>query len=248
MRLAGEVAIVTGSTSGIGAEIARRFGAEGAKVVVTGRDQHRGAAVANECGGVFVAADLAETGAPRTLVDSALASFGALTIVVNNAVTSDAGDGPVTALTVDMWEHVLRVNVIAAALLCAAAIPEMVKAGHGSIVNVSSLGAARGIPGLAAYGASKAALEALTRAIAVDYAGDAVRANVIAPGYVVSERRPLDDDQRALIQARHLTRLGQPADVAHAAVYLASRESEFVTGAVLRVDGGATAARPRTLR
>jgi NAD(P)-dependent dehydrogenase (short-subunit alcohol dehydrogenase family) len=252
VRLAGEIALVTGSTSGIGKAIATAFAAEGARVIVTGRDGGRGAAtvdaIAAESGeAAFVAADLSDEGACAALVDAAVERFGGLTVLVNNAVAStvDETDGPVDELTTSSWEASLRVNLTAPMWLARAAIPRMVDAGHGSIVNISSRAAERASQGLAAYVASKGGLNALTRSIAVDYARHSVRCNTISPGYVVNERRDaeLTAERRARLEGMHLTRLGEASDVAHAAVYLASRESEFVTGVNLALDGGSSAAR-----
>jgi NAD(P)-dependent dehydrogenase (short-subunit alcohol dehydrogenase family) len=256
MRLAGEIALVTGSSSGIGRAIAVEFAAQGAHVIVTGRDAERGVAAAaaarraaGDTGGdaAFVAADLAEHAACVALVRAAAERFGGLTVLVNNAVASsvDESDGPVTELTTTGWEASLRINLTAPMWLCQAAIPLMTTAGHGSIINISSRAAERASPGLAAYVASKGGLNALTRALAVDYASANVRANTISPGYVLNERRDADltDERRARLQGMHLTRLGLAADVAHAAVYFASRESEFVTGVNLPLDGGSSAAR-----
>jgi NAD(P)-dependent dehydrogenase (short-subunit alcohol dehydrogenase family) len=253
-RLDGEVAIVTGSTLGIGAHIARLFAAEGASVVVTGRDAERGKALVDRLVGVdgkalFVAADLAVEESASRLVNAAVEEFGTLTVLVNNAVESGTRDGPVTELSDEAWARILEVNLLAVARLCRAAVPVMVQAGHGSIVNVSSRAGQRGSKNLAAYSASKAALEALTRSIAVDNAEQGIRCNTVSPGYVLNERRDADitDARRQELEAMHLTRLGQPLDVAYAALYLASRESEFVTGIVLPVDGGSSIARARTL-
>jgi NAD(P)-dependent dehydrogenase (short-subunit alcohol dehydrogenase family) len=249
-RLAGEVALVTGSTHGIGAEIARLFGAEGAQVVVTGRDQARGETVASASGdAVFVPADLEDPEAPARLVEAAVSRFGRLTVLVNNAVTTEARDGPVTKLSDDDWLRVLAVNLLAPARLCRHAIPAMVEAGRGSIVNISSRAGQRGSPGYAAYGASKGALDSLTRSVAVDHAKDGIRCNTVSPGYILNEPRDADlsEERRARLEAMHLTRLGQPSDVAYAVLYLASREAEFVTGIMLPVDGGSSTARARTL-
>lgn len=249
-RLDGEVALVTGSTHGIGAEIARLFGAEGAQVVVTGRDRERGAAVAAAAGdAAFVAADLEDPAAPARLVAAAVERFGRLTVLVNNAVSTGTMDGPVTALSDEAWTRILEINLLAAARLCRAAIPVMAASGHGSIVNISSRAGRRASPGLAAYGSSKGALEALTRSIAVDHADEGIRCNTVSPGYILNERRDADlsDERRAQLEAMHLTRLGRPLDVAYAALYLASKESEFVTGILLPVDGGSSTARARTL-
>jgi NAD(P)-dependent dehydrogenase (short-subunit alcohol dehydrogenase family) len=125
----------------------------------------------------------------------------------------------------------------------------MLAAGHGSIVNISSRQAERASRGFAAYIASKGGLNALTRSIAVDYADRNIRCNTISPGYVLNDRRDagIDDDRRARYEGMHLTRLGVADDIAYAAVYLASRESDFVTGLNLQVDGGSSIARGLTL-
>ena len=251
-RLDGEVALVTGSTtSAIGVEIARLFAAEGASVVVTGRNAERGAAVVESCQGraTFVAADLSEADSPSHLVDATVERFGSLTVLINNAVNTGTKDGPVTDVSDDSWFRILAVDVVAIARLCRAAIPVMASAGRGSIVNISSRAGQRGSPGYAVYAASKGALDALTRSIAVDYARQGIRCNTVSPGYILSERRDADlsDERRQRLEAMHLTRLGEPRDVAYAALYLASREAEFVTGILLPVDGGSSTARARTL-
>jgi NAD(P)-dependent dehydrogenase (short-subunit alcohol dehydrogenase family) len=248
-RLARGVALVTGSTSGIGRVIARTFAAEGAAVVVTGRDGERGAAVVAEitaAGGraAFEAGDLRELEAPARLVDTAVQQFGALTILVNNAV-GGGRDAAVADVTDDAWAGILDLDLSAAARLCRAALPALRASGHGAIVNISSRAAERGTPNVAAYTAAKGGLNALTRAIAVEEAEHGVRCNSISAGYVLNDRRDADlaDDRRQRLEAMHLTRLGRPEDVAWAAVYLASPEAAFVTGIDLPVDGGSTIAR-----
>ncbi len=254
MRLAGETVLVTGSTSGIGRATAILCAGEGARVAVHGRDSARGAAVVREiteAGGeaAFFPAELAREDACQALVDAVAERFGGLTVLVNNAVAPSGGRSPVGALDTALWEHVLRINLTSVAWLCRAAIPHMLRAGHGSIVNVSSRQAERASAGLAPYIASKGGLNALTRSIAVDYGRQGIRCNALSVGYVVNERRDADmtPERRAELEAMHLTRLGRPEDVAWAVVYLASRESEFVTGALLPVDGGGTIARGRVL-
>ncbi len=253
MRLAGERVLVTGSTAGIGRAVAVRCAAEGALVCVHGRDTARGETVVREIGArgghaTFVPADLAQEAACTTLVDTAAGRLGGLTVLVNNAAIGGT-PRPVAALDTADWERVLRINLTAVAWLCRAAVPHLLRAGHGSIVNVSSRQAERASPGLAPYVASKGGLNALTRAIAVDYGRQGIRCNALSVGYVMNDRRDeaMTPQRRADLHAMHLTRLGEPDDVAHAVVWLASGESGFVTGTLIPVDGGATIARGRTL-
>jgi len=155
----------------------------------------------------------------------------------------------VAHLTTTAWDATIRVNLTAPMESCRAAIPHLQRAGHGSIINISSRQAERAARGFAAYIASKSGLNGLTRAIAVDYASDRIRCNTISPGYVLNDRRDadLDPERRARLEGMHLTRLGVADDVAHAAVYLASAESEFLTGINLPLDGGSSAARGTVL-
>jgi glucose 1-dehydrogenase len=252
--LAGEKAVVTGSTSGLGRAIAVELAREGAAVVVTGRDQGRGDAVVAEivaAGGTafFVAADLGDEQTTTQLVETATERMNGLTVLVNNAAGGDAPDGAVGDLATDAWEAILRVDLTAPMWCARAAIAPMRRAGHGSIVNVSSRQAERASKGLAAYVAAKSGLNGLTRAIAVDYAAEGIRCNTVSPGYVLNDRRDADitDERRARYEGMHLTRLGVATDVAYAVVYLASRESEFVTGVNLQLDGGSSIARGLTL-
>ena len=251
----GEIALVTGSTSGIGKAIAVEFAAEGARVVVTGRDAARGVAVVDAvtaAGGDarFVVADLSDRQACDGLVAATIEHFGGLTVLVNNAVATTLGrDAPVAELDDAYWEDALRVNLTAPMWLCRAAVPAMIAAGHGAIVNVSSRQAQKPSRGMAGYTASKGGLEALTRAIAVDYARHNIRCNTISPGYVWNERRDakITPKRREQIEAMHLTRVGVARDIAYAAVYLASAEAEYLTGINLELDGGSSNARAARL-
>lgn len=254
MRLQGEIVLVTGSTSGIGRQAAVTCAAEGALVAVHGRNVERGEAVVRtitETGGraAFFPADIAEEGACAALVAAVAERFGGLTVLVNNAVAGSGGRSPIGDFETELWERILRVNLTSPAWLCRAAIPHMLRAGHGSIINVSSRQAERASPGLAPYAASKGGLNALTRSIAVDYGRENIRCNALSVGYVVNPRRDKDmtAERRAELEGMHLTRLGRAEDIAWAIVYLASRESEFMTGALLPIDGGGTIARGKVL-
>lgn len=254
MRLGGERALVTGSTAGIGRAVAVAFGAEGASVVVTGRALDRGAAVVEEitaAGGEahFVPADLHDEAACTDLVETAADRLGGLTVLVNNAAGGDVRDAPVADITTAAWDAILRIDLTAPMWCARAAIPYLRAAGHGSIVNISSRQGERPSAGLCAYVAAKAGLNGLTRAIAVEEAAHGIRCNTISPGYVLNDRRDADlaPDRRTALEGMHLTRLGVAADVSAACVYLAGRESGFVTGVNLQLDGGSSIARGRTL-
>ena len=254
-RMDGELALVTGSTSGIGRAIAIEFAAEGAKVVVHGRDEGRGQAAvaeARDAGGEawFLAADLTRDDTCNQLVADTVARLGGLTVLVNNAVGVQSGrDSIVGEMDTAYWEAAMRMNATAPMLLCRAALPHMLAAGHGAIVNVSSRQAERPSPGMAAYAASKGALNALTRSLAVEYAKHNIRCNTLSPGFVVNVRRDAEmtPERRKQVEAMHLTRLGNARDAAYAAVYLASRESEFLTGINLQLDGGSSIGRAASL-
>jgi meso-butanediol dehydrogenase / (S,S)-butanediol dehydrogenase / diacetyl reductase len=254
-RLTGEVAIVTGSTSGLGVTIAELFSNEGAQVVVTGRNHERGEAVVariRDGGGdaLFLAADLTVEDDARALVHDTVARWGSLTVLVNNAVAPEliARDAPLTRVDPDLWEQMYRVNVVGPTWLMQEAIPAMQGAGHGSIVNVSSRTAERASPRLAAYTASKGAMNALTRSITLDYARSGIRCNTVQPGYILHAERDADlsDDRRRYIDDMCLTRPPAALDVAYAVLFLASKEAECISGVTLQVDAGSSAARART--
>ena len=170
-------------------------------------------------------------------------------MLVNNAI-GDARDGPAAQLEDEQWRAILEVNLLAVARLCRAALPSLRACGHGSIINLSSRAASRASRGIAGYIAAKGALEALTRSIAVDEAAHGVRCNAISPGYVLNPKRDanMTPEERARREAMHLIGLGTADDVAFAAVYLASRESRWLTGTVLALDGGSSVARAGSFR
>jgi NAD(P)-dependent dehydrogenase (short-subunit alcohol dehydrogenase family) len=255
MRLSGESVLVTGSTAGIGKHIALMCAKEGARVAVHGRNRERGEAVVADIAkaggqGVFLAADLGTEQACVELVAAAAGKLGGLTGLVNNAAADAIGQ---RALFADEdsrhWESVLAGTLSSAAWLSREALRHMLRAGHGSIVNISSRQAERVSPGFGAYAAAKGGLNALTRAIAVDYGKQAIRCNALSVGYVINAQRDagMTAERRKAIEDMHLTRPGHPDDIAYAAVFLLSRESEFITGSLIPVDGGATIARGKVL-
>jgi NAD(P)-dependent dehydrogenase (short-subunit alcohol dehydrogenase family) len=256
VRLKGETALVTGSTGGgLGTEIARLFAAEGAAVVVTGRTAARGEALVGEieaAGGTaaFVPADLTRRADCERLVEASITALGTLSILVNCAVPLRTGDdGAVAAVSDDVWDEMFLVNATAPRWICQRAIPHMTGVGRGSIVNVTSRTAIRGTPDLAAYSASKAALDGLTRSIAMDYSRQGVRCNSVAPGFITGKDRvgALPEESRRRFEAMHLTRMPTTRDVALAVLYLASEEAGAITGVTLPVDGGGSAVRALTL-
>lgn len=253
MRLKGKTAIITGSTKGIGRTIATIFAAEGANVVVTGRSAGDGNDVVQDItsrGGkaVFIRADMGDESEVRELVTQAAAEYGHLDILVNNAAAVEfigtGGDGSATDLDNDALDLIMKVGLYGPLWACKYAVPLMAESGGGSIVNISSYSSLFGVNGVAAYSASKGALNALTRQMAVDYGRQNIRSNAIVIGFVASGvGSSILDADPVVSQAfkdMTLTRPGQPEDIAWAAVYLASDEAAFITGASLAADGGLT--------
>jgi NAD(P)-dependent dehydrogenase (short-subunit alcohol dehydrogenase family) len=241
--------IVTGGTSGIGAETCRRLVAEGARVLICGRSLQRGEQLVRELGpaAAFLAVDQTEAGSGERIVAHAAAAFGRVDALVNCAALDHTGDLLATPLA--EVRELFDVNVFAALDVLQAAGRTMRSSGGGAIVNVTSRLASIGVPTMALYSASKGALLALTRAAAVELAPHGVRVNAVAPGMT---RTPLfdawiaeQDDpaaaERGVTAAIPQGRLATPAEVAAAIAYLASDEAAHVTGASLAIDGGYTA-------
>lgn len=255
MRLIDKVAVITGAAHGIGRACAEAFAREGARVAVADRDAEAGAQIAQtiwEAGGdaVFVPVDVTEPPQVEAMIAHAVKAFGRLDVLVSSAGIGgrSLGDGPADQCTVEAWDRVMQVNLRGTFLATKYAIPELLKTGTGSIVTIASVLGLVGTQGLFdthAYATSKAGIIGLTRSIAAHYASRRLRANVIAPGLIdtqMAARAKADQELLDLVGFwQPLAALGEPRDVAEAAVFLAGDESKFVTGIVLPVDGGWTA-------
>lgn len=238
MRFSEKNVLVTGATSGIGREAAKLFAQHGATVTVTGRDKPRGQAVVGELANSsaparFIAADLSDPDDVQRLIRDA----GPTDILINNAGFWELA--PTEDTTDTGFDAMFAINVKAPFLLTAAYAPAMAEKGGGAIVNVSTMVASRGMAGMAAYGASKAALESLTRSWAAEYGPRGVRINAVALGPILTPAsEPLAEMLPGLTAAIPLRRAAQPIEVAQAIVYLCGDDAGYVTGAVVPVDGG----------
>jgi NAD(P)-dependent dehydrogenase (short-subunit alcohol dehydrogenase family) len=241
------VALVTGATSGIGVEIARRLVADGLRVVVSGRSTERGEAVAAELGDAagFVRADLTHEGAADALVAAVLESHGRLDVLVNNAAVDHTG--PLLATPMTEIRATFETNVFAAVACLQAAGRAMRDGGRGgSIINITSRLASIGVPTMGVYSSSKGAMLALTTAAAVELAPWSIRVNAVAPGmtrtplyesWVQEQDDPAATEQR-VASAIPLQRIATPGDVAAAVAFLARPEAAYITGVSVPVDGG----------
>jgi NAD(P)-dependent dehydrogenase (short-subunit alcohol dehydrogenase family) len=251
-RLAGKVAFITGGGGGIGRATAERFAEEGAKVVVADIDTVAGEAAANSAragaacsggDGHFVRCDVTERASVEAAIAETVARYGKLDILHNNAGGSTLQDGPVTEAPDEEFWRVIKLDLYGTFLCSKIAIPEIVKGGGGSVINMSSNVALMALPGRDCYTAAKGGIASLTRSMAVEFAPYKIRVNAIAPSVTLTERvKRLLAANRDIgkLASTHLLGLGQPIHVANMAVYLASDESEITTGQILSVDSGAT--------
>lgn len=247
-RLEGKVALITGGGAGIGRATCLLFAREGARVALADWDAAGGeetARLVRESGtqALFVKTDVSESDQVEHLVRKTVETFGALHILHNNAGGSSARDSRVSEVPVDEFWARIKIDLFGTWLGCRYGIPEIIKSGGGSVINMTSIFALIGTHRKDAYTAAKGGISALTRSMAVEYAKDKVRVNAIAPGATATERvlKMMNDDGVTGISAQNqLFGMVPPADVAYAALFLASDESASTTGHILSVDGGLT--------
>ncbi|NLZ49515.1 MAG: SDR family oxidoreductase [Clostridiales bacterium] len=243
-RLEGKVAIVTGSTSGMGRATAIAFAREGAKVVVTGRNEERAKEVVKQIKSegfeaMYVIVDTSNVESVRVLVDKTLEAYGTVDILFNNAGALSIT--PLQQVSLEEWNKVFNVNLTSALYLTQLVAPIMKEKGKGVIINTSSVAGFHAHHGMATYITSKHALNGLTKSMAWEL-GPEIRVNAIAPGLIdtamVASLGTLEEVGGHLIQGSPLKRAGKPEDIASVALFLASDESSFIDGQVIRVDGG----------
>ncbi len=239
-RLDGKQALVTGASGGIGGAIARALHAQGAVVGLSGTRREALESLAADLGERVhvLPADLADPSAPDALVAAAEAAMGGLSILVNNAGLTR--DGLAVRMKDEDWDTVLAVDLSAAFRLSRAALRGMIRRRAGRILSIGSIVGATGNAGQANYAAAKAGLVGMSRALAQEVAARGITVNVIAPGFIATPMtESLSEEQKSALSSRiPLGRLGRPEDIAAAAVYLASDEAGWITGAVLHVNGG----------
>ena len=248
--MAAPVVLITGALAGIGRATALAFARDGARVVVSGRTEATGRALAKELAALgtqaeFIRADVRDEDDVRDLIDRTVADFGRLDVAVNNAGT-EGRPGPVTEQTPESYAATFDTNVLGTLLSMKHELRVMLAQGAGSIVNLSSTMGSRGVPNASLYTASKHAVEGLTKAAALEAASAGVRVNAVAPGPIETDmltRFAGSAERKAgMAQGIPLKRLGLPEEIAQAILYLASDKASFITGQVLSVNGGKTAA------
>lgn len=246
-RLKDKVAIVTGSTSGIGIGIARLFASEGAKVVICGRREAKGQAVVDrikEEGGEasYHFMDITATESIEQLISDTAEKYGKIDILVNNAANVALKDGRVDELTLEMWDSIFQSDLRGTFYATKCVLPYLAKNEKGgSIINIGSMASCSGDIGSTAYACAKAGVDLLTQSTALQYGKQNIRCNCVRPGLIVTPEneahvpQPVKDIFTSNIM---VNRYGCPEDIGHMCVYLASDESEYVTGQIVNVDGG----------
>lgn len=246
-RLKGKVAIVTGSTSGIGVGIARLYAAEGAKVVICGRRKEKGQAVVDSIaaeGGEawYHFMDMTDTASVEALIADTVEKYGKIDILVNNAANVGLKDGRVDELTLEMWDGIFQSDVRGTFFATKCVIPYMQKNENGgSIINIGSMASCGGDLGSTAYACAKAGVDMLTKYTALQYGKQKIRCNCVRPGLIVTpenEARVPQALKDIFLSNIMVDRYGCPEDIGHMCVYLGSDESSYVTGQIVNVDGG----------
>lgn len=243
MKLKDKVAIITGGTLGIGEAIANEFAKEGANLIILGRNSERGNTISDNLtttygvGCEFYQTDFNDSRSIVETIEKIIGKHPRIDILVNNA--GIATGGTVESLSEEEWDEIFRVNVKAPFLMCKHIVPVMRANGSGSIINIGSSAGLVGAWGLHAYSATKGAVIQLTKSMASQYAKDKIRVNALCPG---ATRTPLlDKVDQEFIKMIPMGRMADPGEIAKGAVYLASDDSSFMTGANLVIDGGFTA-------
>jgi NAD(P)-dependent dehydrogenase (short-subunit alcohol dehydrogenase family) len=248
MRLRDKVCVITGGASGIGLASARRFAAEGAHVVIGDVSPETGKRAADEVGGLFVPVDVTSESQVRELFAAAVEEYGGLDVAFNNAGISPPEDDSILTTSLEAWRRVQEVNLTSVYLCCRAALPLMQARGGGSIINTASFVAVMGAAtSQISYTASKGGVLALSRELGVQFAREGIRVNALCPGPVDTPLlRELfaADPERAARRLVHVPmgRFAEAAEIANAALFLASDESSFVTASTFLVDGGISGA------
>lgn len=255
-RHEGKVALITGSTTGLGRGIALRLASEGARIVVNGRNAERGAQVVEEIrqlgsDAIFLKADIGDEGEIRGLIQGAVDHFGKVDTLVNNAAAIDAiqMDKPCADLPSETFDRIVKVQIYGTFWACKYVLPAMIANGGGNIVNISSNGGWSGVADIFGYCSSKSALAGITQSIALDYGLKGVRCNCVLPGYVrdgAVGSAMFDDPVTGPIFASLVStgKIGSPADIGAMVAFLTSDDAQYITGQLMHVDGGASARLP----
>jgi NAD(P)-dependent dehydrogenase (short-subunit alcohol dehydrogenase family) len=247
-RLQDRVVVITGAGSGLGLASARRLAAEGAKVVAVDIDESAGRAAAEETGGEFVAANVADEDQVRDLFDGVAARYGRIDVAFNNAGISPPDDDSILTTGIDAWLRVQQVNLTSVYLCCKYVLPHMQAAGKGSIINTASFVAILGAAtSQISYTASKGGVLAMSRELGVQFAREGIRVNALCPGPIntpLLQELFAKDPERAARRLIHVPmgRFGEPEEIAAAVAFLASDDSSFITASQFVVDGGITGA------